>query len=247
MCSICLVSFSMSSNRTKRRRIREELDSVFYEILHESENVNENSAENNTDFINIQNENTAVQLLNTSEISPAKNKNISIQLNNIPETSIPDGTDNYSHCNQLLTPTRVPTVDLFSEVKCRLAEWAVNFNIPQNAINGLIPIFKSIPSLSEMPIDARTILKTGTTLEQAQNLKIVNPGSYYHFGLSSAIKKYFRYTKIGDTDVVKVVIGIDGLPLSKSSCSQFWPILGYIRPLKNVVFPIGVHQYTLGS
>jgi len=79
----------MSSNRTKRRRIREELDSVLYEVLYESENVNENCAKNNTAFINIQNENTAVQLPNTSEICPAKNKNISIQLNN-PETSILD-------------------------------------------------------------------------------------------------------------------------------------------------------------
>ncbi|CAI6362908.1 unnamed protein product [Macrosiphum euphorbiae] len=98
-------------------------------------------------------------LPNTSEICPAKNKNISIQLNN-PETSILDGTDNYSHCNQLLIPIGVPTADLCSEVKCRLAEFAVNFNIPQNAINGLLPIFKSIPGLSEMPIDARSVLKT---------------------------------------------------------------------------------------
>jgi len=227
----------MSSNRTKRRRIREELDSVLYEVLYESENFNENCAENNTAFINIQNENTAVELPNTSEICPA----ISIQLDNIPETSILDDTDNYSHSNQLPIPTRVPTADLCSEVKCRLAEWAINFNTPQNAINGLFPIFKSIPGLSEMPIDARTILKTRTNLEHAQNLKIVNPGYYHHFGLGSAIKQYFCYTEIGDTDVIKVVIGIDGLPLSKSSCSQFWPILGYIRPLNNLVFPIGIY------
>lgn len=107
----------MSSNRTKRRRIREELDSILYEF----ENVNKNCAENNLDFINIQNENTAVQLPNTSEIFSAKNEKISVKLDNIPETlSTLGGTDNYSqsysHCNQLL----VPTVDLCLEVKCRL-------------------------------------------------------------------------------------------------------------------------------
>ncbi|KAF0748558.1 Uncharacterized protein FWK35_00020988 [Aphis craccivora] len=228
-------------NRTKRRRIREELDSVLYEVLYESDNVDENCTKNNTDFINIQNENTPVQLPNTSEICPAKNKNISIQLDNIPETSILDSTDNYSHCDSLLIPTRVPTADLCSEVKCRLAEWAVNFNVPQNTINGLLPIFKSIPGLSEMPIDSRTILKTETTLERTQDLKIIEPGFYYHFGLGSAIEQHFHHTDIGDTDVIKVVIGIDGLPLSKSSCSQFWPILGYIRPLQNLVFPIGIY------
>jgi len=159
-----------------------------YEVLYESDNFDENCAENNTAFINIQNENTPVQLPNTSEICPAKNKNISIQLDNIPETYILDDTDNYSHCDSLLIPTGVPTADLCSEVKCRLAEWAVNFNIPQNAINGLLVIFKSIPGLSEMPIDLRTILKTGNTLERIQNLKIVEPGYYYHFGLGSAIE-----------------------------------------------------------
>lgn len=241
MCSICLDIFRMSSNRTKRRRIREELDSFLYEF----ENVNENCAENNIDFINIQNKNTAVQLPNTSEKLSANNENISVKLDNIPEilstpTCVLGGTDNYSqsysHCNQL----PVPTVDLCLEVKQRLAEWAVNFNIPQNAMNGLLPIFKSIPGLSEMPKDVRTILKTGTT-QHAQNLKIVSPGFYHHFGLGSAIDQHFRYTAISDTDVIKVVIGIDGLPLSKSSCSQFWPILGYIRPLNNLVFPIGIY------
>ncbi|XP_008183875.1 uncharacterized protein LOC103309653 [Acyrthosiphon pisum] len=42
-------------------------------------------------------------------------------------------------------------------------------------------------------------------------------------------------------EVIKVVIGIDGLPLAKSSSSQLWPILGYVRPLKNKVLPIGIY------
>lgn len=50
--------------------------------------------------------------------------------------------------------------DLCSKIKCKLSEWAVNYNIPHNAVNGLLPIFKSIPGLAEMPKDARTILKT---------------------------------------------------------------------------------------
>lgn len=222
----------MSSNRTKRRRIREELiDSVLYEL--EPNHINENCEENNTVFI--QNENTTVPI--HSKVCPPQNENLTIQLDNILEASIVNDNDNNCYDNQLLTVS----TDLCSEVKCRLAEWAVNFNIPQNAINGLLPIFKSIPGLTDMPKDARTILKTGT-IQHAQNLKVVNPGFYHHFGLSAAIIQYFHdYTEIADIDIIKVVIGIDGLPLSKSSCSQFWPILGYIRPLKNVVFPIGIY------
>jgi len=35
----------------------------------------------------------------------------------------------------------------------------------------------------------------------------------------------------------------DGLPLAESSSSQLWPILGYVRPLKNTVFPIGIYWW----
>lgn len=48
--------------------------------------------------------------------------------------------------------------------------------------------------------------------------------------------------KINLDSVIKIVIGVDGLPLSKSSSSQFWPILGYIHPHKEIVFPIGIYH-----
>ncbi|XP_018406151.1 PREDICTED: uncharacterized protein LOC108782375, partial [Cyphomyrmex costatus] len=40
--------------------------------------------------------------------------------------------------------------------------------------------------------------------------------------------------------IIKVSINIDGLPLSKSSQKQLWPILGSVKPLKNV-FVIGIY------
>jgi len=47
-------------------------------------------------------------------------------------------------------------------------------------------------------------------------------------------------------DKIKIVIGIDGLPLTKSSSSCFWPILGYVRhPVyKPHVFLIGLYWGT---
>ncbi|KAF0698520.1 Uncharacterized protein FWK35_00033226, partial [Aphis craccivora] len=41
---------------------------------------------------------------------------------------------------------------------------------------------------------------------------------------------------------IKIVVGVDGLPLSKSSSSQFWPILAYVYPYSNNVFPIGIYH-----
>lgn len=41
--------------------------------------------------------------------------------------------------------------------------------------------------------------------------------------------------------MIQLVVGIDGLPIFKSSSDQFWPILAYIRPNSNKVFPIGIY------
>lgn len=44
---------------------------------------------------------------------------------------------------------------------------------------------------------------------------------------------------------INLAIGVDGLPLTKSSSSQFWPILAYIMGAKKIVFPVGIyHGYT---
>jgi len=59
--------------------------------------------------------------------------------------------------------------------------------------------------------------------------------------LGLAIKNHFCLNPINNIDVIQIVIVIDGLPLSKSSSSQFWPILGYIRPFKDSVFIIGLY------
>jgi len=121
-----------------------------------------------------------------------------------------------------------------------LCQWAVKFNINHNALDGLLVILKKVPALSQLPKDSRSILVTRKTNETLCLTKI-NPGLYYHFGLRSAILEHFKFISTNNIDVIKIVIGIDGLPISKSSASQLWPILGYIRPFKNSVFPIGIY------
>jgi len=56
----------------------------------------------------------------------------------------------------------------------------------------------------------------------------INPGYYYHFGLGLAVKNHFCLNPIHNIDVIQIVIGIDGLALSKCSSSQFWLILGRV-------------------
>lgn len=37
------------------------------------------------------------------------------------------------------------------------------------------------------------------------------------------------------------IVVVDGFPITKCTSDQFWPILAYIRPLSNAVFPIGIY------
>ncbi|KYM94060.1 hypothetical protein ALC62_15321, partial [Cyphomyrmex costatus] len=89
---------------------------------------------------------------------------------------------------------------------------------------------------STLPIDARSILKT----PRQQNICIVPPGTYHHFGVLNSVLKILSSVK-ESIDCIKITINIDGLPLTKSSQQQFWPILGSIVSYNNV-FMIGVYH-----
>lgn len=58
--------------------------------------------------------------------------------------------------------------------------------------------------------------------------------------MSQVIRRHLTLNSISNIDVVRIVVGIDGFPISKSNSSQFWLILGYICLLSNEVFPIGI-------
>lgn len=112
-----------------------------------------------------------------------------------------------------------------------LSDWATTFNIPQNAVSGLLKGLKKHTCFSHFPVDCRTLLDTPK--QTSLNIQSVKPGSYFHFGFASS-----------DLKSIKLAIGIDGLPISKSSGGQLWPIMAYIitdLPLPKKVFPVGIY------
>lgn len=124
-----------------------------------------------------------------------------------------------------------------------LAKWAVDHNITQTALSALLKVLKLHKCHNYFPIDARTILKTKLSVKPFQ-LQIVPPGNYYHFKIYNSLQYIYNSDSqyfVGND--IKIVIGIDGLPLTKSSSSCFWPILGYVRHpyYKPYVFLIGLY------
>lgn len=102
---------------------------------------------------------------------------------------------------------------------------------------------KSYTCFSNLPKDARIILKTKLIIKT--NMRVVNSGMYYHFGLKNGIEQHFSFPGNSRNEIL-LVIGIDGLPIFKSTNSQFWTILGYIRPFSsNDAMFIGIYMGTI--
>lgn len=128
--------------------------------------------------------------------------------------------------------------NLTSESLCsELAQWAIINKTPHTSLNGLLVILKKHTCFSSLPSDARTVLKTKPV--KSESIKDVSPGKYYHFGIENGILRH-SFNNISVPEI-KLVIGIDGLPIAKSTSTQFWPILAYIRPMSDHVFPIGLY------
>jgi len=102
----------------------------------------------------------------------------------------------------------------------------------------LLKLLKQHKCYEALPIDSRTILNTNKLI--TSNCCVVKPGKYYHLGILNGIKQNIPDC-INKNEIIQIVVGIDGLPIFKSSPEQFWPVLAYIRPNNNEVFPVGIY------
>lgn len=122
------------------------------------------------------------------------------------------------------------------DIKQSLAEWALTHQICHKALSSLLKILKDHPCYASLPVDARSLLRTPRVTEVVQ----LEPGLYSHFGLQHGIETFINNFEISDTNI-DLSVSVDGLPLSKSSNSCFWPILGSVVSYE-YVFIIGVYH-----
>ncbi|KAI8129539.1 hypothetical protein CVS40_0909 [Lucilia cuprina] len=94
-----------------------------------------------------------------------------------------------------------------NELKINLAKWAIFFNISNIAVNNHLYILKD--HVDDLPSDSRSLK---------------------HTPIASVVEKMVQ----GTPQNLELNINIDGLPLSKSSNSQIWPILVNIHGYKDV-------------
>jgi len=79
--------------------------------------------------------------------------------------------------------------------------------------------------------------------EIADKIRNVSGGMYYHFGIASEILAYLQNLQnmqtVKEAGVLSLQLNVDGVPVSKSTNGQFWPVLGKIdKPLILLASPL---------
>ncbi|KAK9685436.1 hypothetical protein QE152_g38061 [Popillia japonica] len=82
-------------------------------------------------------------------------------------------------------------------------------------------------SFHRLPKDPRTFLST----PRKSVIRKVDPGCYCHIGIQKSLQQQYQILQETPTDIIEIGINIDGLPLTKSSSSQFYPILGVVKKM----------------
>lgn len=102
-----------------------------------------------------------------------------------------------------------------------LAIWATKNKITRASLNELLSLLRQHGN--SLPKDARTLLKTPRQV--FCNTKC--GGQYTYFGLETSITRVLQNNAhfVVENNVIELIVNVDGVPLFKSSNSQFWPIL----------------------
>lgn len=215
----------IKSTRSKRRKIKNELD-ILQEI-----GVSRTLDEENTYIL-------GYQEIETHPVSSPINSSQG-SLNLIPQ-NMPINSNMIEILPERISNNTLNSTPLSNSISIKdfLKHWAIQFNIKQNVFDGLLKGLKMHDCFKNLPSSSRTILETRTN--SSNLIRNVKPGIYHHFGLAKCIQMYAP----DNMNTIKIAIGIDGLPLSKSSSSQFWSILAYIAndPSYKTVFLIGIYH-----
>lgn len=121
--------------------------------------------------------------------------------------------------------------DRISSFKDKLKCWAVNHRISARAINDLLAILIFV-GFTFLPKDSRTFMRTPSNL----SIHVLNKGRMWYYGIQKSMMDAF--SKLSREISTTLDLNFDGFPVSKSSNSQFWPILAAIRGYNKGIYSL---------
>jgi len=129
-----------------------------------------------------------------------------------------------------------PDCEELFDLNLIIATCSIKHQIPHIVLNDLLKNLRKSSQFSNLPKDARTLLKTPTTT----TVKNIDGGVYHYFSIKEEVKLLMKYCDLPPK--LNLIVGIDGLPITKNPPSSLWPILGHFSNLdipKPNVFIIG--------
>ncbi|CAN7944463.1 unnamed protein product, partial [Ixodes pacificus] len=119
----------------------------------------------------------------------------------------------------------------------QIRAWFIEKAVSHRALTGLLKILSTHPCFAPIPGSARSLLQT----PRKAHVEVTGAGKYCHFGLKEGLEDTLKHLHVVP-DSIGININIDGLPLTKSTRDQFWPILCQVTNCGECdVFPIGVY------
>lgn len=106
--------------------------------------------------------------------------------------------------------------------KTKLTSWVLQHNISRRSVNDLLRILKEF-GMNWLCLDSRTLLKT----PRYTNINHVADGHLWYNGIENNL--LLNFSNIQSNMTAELNINVDGMPLMKSSATQFWPILANIH------------------
>lgn len=107
-----------------------------------------------------------------------------------------------------------------------LSQWALKNNIKHEHLKGLLKIWNDLVPLKSLPSDPRTLLQTPREVALGHE-------NYWHHGLRKCLSNRLRNIP-SIPELLSLRFNLDGIPLSKSSSVDCWPILVDICELREI-------------
>lgn len=124
-----------------------------------------------------------------------------------------------------------------SNFSTKLRSWIIEEQISRKTGNALLKIFRNCGHES-LPKDIRTLVRTQRKASQ-YIMEMDNVFMYILDFLQHSLERYFKECP----DSIKLLINCDGMSLTKSSGSKFWPILMSIYTnIRIEPFSVGVYH-----
>lgn len=127
-----------------------------------------------------------------------------------------------------------------------LKTWAIESHVNHKQINLLLHSLKRYHP--EIPLDARTLLNMPLTSNIVTVIPNISNAQFVYLGIENNLNYQLNsglhniLTKI-DTTSIQLVCNVDGIPITKSTSAQFWPILCmvFLKDYRCPPFPIAIY------